>query len=62
MANHIDKLEKTIRSRMLGIKLGTKTPKESEIGAKLNLMKKVDEALYEELIEKYKRVLKNLEK
>jgi hypothetical protein len=53
------KLEKEIRGKMLAIKNGKLTPKESGIGKMMNIMKSLDEPLYIELIEKYKEILKN---
>ena len=61
MKKHIIKLEKLIRSKMLGIKLGSYTISESDIGKKLNLMKKLDEPLYEKLAKKYIELLKEIE-
>ena len=54
---NIIKLEKTIRGKMIAIKAGTLTPKESEIGKLMNLMKNFDEPLYEKLIKNYKEIL-----
>lgn len=45
---------------MLGIKLGSYTPKDSGIATKLNLMKKFDEPLYDSLIINYKEVLSKI--
>lgn len=54
---NIIKLEKTIRGKMMAIKAGKITPKESEIGKLMNLMKNFDEPLYEQLIKNYKEIL-----
>lgn len=60
MERELIKLEKSIRSKMLGIKLGSYTPKDSGIATKLNLMKKFDEPLYDSLIINYKEVLSKI--
>jgi len=52
------RLEKEIRGKMISIKNGTLTPKESGIGKLMNIMKGIDEPLYTELINKYKQILK----
>ena len=58
----IKTLEKNIKSRIKKIENGTLTPAESGIGKQLNKLKTLDEPLYDELLEKYKEVLKNLKK
>jgi hypothetical protein len=52
-------LEKRIRKGIHMIDKGTATPKEAKLGLSLNLMKDFDEVLYEELMNKYKNVVKN---
>lgn len=54
---HLIKLEKQIRGLMLKIKNGEAKPSETEIGKKMNLLKKHDEALFETLIVEYKEIL-----
>lgn len=54
-----DIVEKKIISTMIRIRKKEITPKESGIGKSLSKMKILDEALYEELIIKYKEILKN---
>jgi hypothetical protein len=55
-------LEIKIIGKINAIKNGTVTPKESGIGSLLNRMKTVDEPLYDDLLGKYKKALKDLEK
>jgi len=55
----IKSLEKQIIGKMLSIKIGKSTPKDSGIASLLNKMKTLDEPLYNELISRYKVVLKN---
>jgi hypothetical protein len=57
---NIIKLEKEIRAKMLGIKLGKTLPKDSGIGKLINLMKAFDEPLYDKIMIEYKSILKNL--
>lgn len=52
-------LEKQIKTKIRAIDNGTLTPKESGIGKLMNLLKPLDEPLYDELISIYKQVLKN---
>ena len=51
------KLEKRIEGKMLKIKNGDLTPKNSEIGKDLNLLKRIDEPSYDELMSQYKLIL-----
>ena len=51
------KLEKDIRSKMIQIKNGKITPRESEIGKSINLMKYLDEPLFNKLMSEYKKIL-----
>jgi hypothetical protein len=62
MANERDlrKLEKEIYSKMRQIKSGTLLPKDSGIGKMINLMKSLDEPLYEKILTEYKSVLASL--
>lgn len=57
---NIIKLEKEIRVKMMSIKSGKVLPKDSGIGKLINLMKSIDEPLYEEIMSEYKRVLSGL--
>ena len=57
---NIIKLEKEIRVKMINIKSGKLLPKDSGIGKLINLMKGVDEPLYDSILDEYKLVLKNL--
>jgi len=50
--------EKKVIAGMMAIKNGTKTPAEAGIGKILNTLKTLDEPLYEELIKRYKEILK----
>jgi uncharacterized protein YPO0396 len=51
------KLEKRILGKMNKIKNREVSPKDSEIAKDLNLLKRLDEPSYEEMLEKYKEVL-----
>jgi hypothetical protein len=51
------KLEITIRSKMADIKALRVSVKDSGIGAMLNTLKKVDEALYEKILPEYKQLV-----
>jgi len=53
---HIKELEQKIIGLMNAIKNGTKTKAESGIGKLFTKMKKLDEALYDELFKKYKEI------
>lgn len=57
---NLQKLEKEIRGKMLSIKLGKLLPKDSGIGKLINLLKGIDEPLYEKIMTEYKDILKNL--
>ena len=50
------KLEATIRSKMEEIKKQRVTMKDSGIGALMNSLKKVDEALYDKILPEYKKM------
>lgn len=52
------KLEKRIQGKMNKIKSREVTPKDSEIGKDLNLLKRLDEPSYEKMMETYKEVLR----
>lgn len=51
------KLEATIRSKMEEIKKQRVSLKDSGIGALMNTMKKVDEALYDKILPDYKEMV-----
>jgi hypothetical protein len=53
----IIQLEKKIIGKMVAIKNGTLTPKDSNIGKLLNRLKTLDEASYEKHLEQYKKIL-----
>ena len=53
----IIQLEKKITGKILAIKNGTLTPKDSNIGKLLNRLKTLDEASYENLLNRYKKTL-----
>ncbi len=57
---NIVKLEKEIRVKMINIKSGKITPKDSGIGKLINLMKSIDEPLHDSIIIEYKEALKKL--
>ncbi len=62
MANerNLIRLEKEIYSKMKQIKNGQLLPKDSGIGKMINLMKTLDEPLYEKIMTEYKQILNNL--
>lgn len=51
-------LIKKVEAGIRAIKLGTKSPKEAGIGAFLNQLKGINEPMYDELMGKYKEVIK----
>lgn len=51
------KLEREIKTKMVGIKTKKLTPAQSEIGKLLNLMKSFDQPLFDKLISEYKKIL-----
>jgi hypothetical protein len=55
---YVSKVEAGIR----GIRLGSKTPNEAQVGLWLNKLKTVNDGLYDDLFQKYKNVLKDYEK
>jgi hypothetical protein len=54
------KLEKDIKTKMILIKDGKLLPKDSGIGKMINLMKSLDEPLYDRIMIEYKNILSNL--
>ncbi len=54
-----DLLIKNIENGIRGIRLGTKKPNEVKVGYNLNRLSKVNEGMFEDYLEKYKRVLKD---
>jgi hypothetical protein len=54
------KLEKDIKTKMNLIKDGKLLPKDSGIGKMINLMKSLDEPLYDRIMVEYKKILSNL--
>jgi hypothetical protein len=55
------KLEKLIRVKMIGIKNKSSTPKDSGIGKLINMMKGLDETLYDSILKEYKNILSSLD-
>ena len=55
---YIQKVESGIRS----IRMGTKTPNETQIGLWLNKLKPLNDGMYNDLLEKYKNIMKDYEK
>jgi len=54
------KLERDIKTKMHLIKDGKLLPKDSGIGKMINLMKSLDEPLYDSIMMEYKKILSNL--
>jgi hypothetical protein len=54
------KLEKDIKTKMILIKDGKLLPKDSGIGKMINLMKSLDEPLYDRIMIEYKNILSSL--
>ncbi len=54
------RLEKEIKSRMIQIKGRKITPADSGIGKLINMLKPLDEALFEKIMTEYKQILQNL--
>lgn len=52
------KLEKRIEGKMIKIKNREVSPKDSEIGKDLNLLKRLDEPSYDKMMVTYKEVLR----
>lgn len=55
----LNKTENTIRVGIRNIRDGKQAPKDSGLGKLLNAMKTLDEPLYEELMEMYKKALQS---
>ena len=55
---YIEQLERRINQKLNSIKNGTLSPSESKIGILFTALKQKDEVSYDELIEKYKEILK----
>lgn len=51
------KLEREIKTKMVGIKTKKLTPAQSGIGKLLNLMKSFDQPLFDKLMSEYKKIL-----
>ena len=56
----IKQIEKRIIGKMIAIRSGKLTPKDSNVGILFNKLKTLDEALYIDLIVKYKDVIQKL--
>jgi len=54
------KLERDIKTKMNLIKDGKILPKDSGIGKMINLMKSLDEPLYDRIMVEYKNILSSL--
>ncbi len=50
-------LIKKIKGAMLGIKTGSKTPKDANVGLYLNKLKELNKGMYDELLGEYKELL-----
>lgn len=51
---------KHIENGIRAILSGSKTPKEAKVGVSLNKLKQINEGLYMDYLEKYKKVVVNL--
>ena len=49
---------KKIESGIRGIRIGTKNPNEADVGRFLNRLKEINDGLYDDYLDKYKRVMK----
>ena len=58
--SNLIRLEKEIRVKMINIKSGKLTPKDSGIGKLINMLKALDEPLYNSTMDEYKKILKNI--
>ena len=58
MGKMVDLVEKKIVSSMRKIQMKEITPKDSGIGKYFTKMKDLDEALYEELVIRYRKILR----
>ena len=56
----IKQVEKNIKAKMVSIKQGKLTPKDSKIGIQFKKLKEMDEASYEKLLLEYKDLLSTL--
>lgn len=56
-ANMEEILIKNVRNGIRAIRMGTKTPSEANVGVSLNKLKSLNEGMYLELMEDYKKVL-----
>ncbi len=54
---NIVNLEKEIRAKMMQIRSGKTTPKDSGIGKLINLMKSFDEPLHGQIMNEYKQLI-----
>jgi hypothetical protein len=50
-----EKLIKQVKGGLLGIKLGTKSPQ--EVFGKLNILKRYNPHMFEELLNEYKKII-----
>jgi hypothetical protein len=55
---YISRIEAGIRS----IRMGTKTPNEAQVALWLNKLKPLNDGMHDDLLEKYKRTMKEYEK
>lgn len=53
---------KRIENGIRGLKLGTKCPKTAEVGKWMAKLKPLNEPMYEDLLEKYSKVLEEYKK
>lgn len=50
---------KHIENGIRGIRMGTKTPEDARVGVYLNKLKPLNPFMYDDLLEKYSKCLKN---
>lgn len=54
---NINKLEREIRAKMMQIRSGKTTPKDSGIAKLINMMKSFDEPLHGQIMNEYKQLI-----
>lgn len=55
-------LIRKIKGAMMGIKIGSKTPKDANVGLYLNKLKDLNQPMYDQLLSEYKTLLETIKK